>query len=287
MVVHPDNEGLNAFSSIDIVSQCLVDKERTDAFGKAIANTVKEGDTVLDLGTGSSILSLFAARAGARKVIAVEFDPYIGREAHHVVKANGLEDKIEVKIADARDCIFPPDTKFDVVIAELITTGLIDEHQVSAINNLYNRGVVDENTKFVPSCQKTFITLDNFDFKTFGFEVPFARHLWRFHDADMRKSESLSDMILIHSFDFRQSISEIFEFSDSIKIKKDGVINAIYFSGISELGPEFAIGDTDAINGPVAVPVEPLQVEAGQEVKVDVNYLFGGGFESVKISITT
>src|SRR3989344_5253196 len=104
MTVYPDNEGLNAFSSIDIVSQCLVDKERTETFGKAIEETVKECDVVLDLGTGSSILSLFAAKAGAKKVIGVEFDPFIGKAAHHVVEINNLNDVVEIRITDARDC---------------------------------------------------------------------------------------------------------------------------------------------------------------------------------------
>lgn len=287
MTVHPDNEELNAFSSIDIVSQCLVDEERTEAFGKAIKATVKEGDRVLDLGTGSSILSLFAAQAGAKKVIAIEFDPYIGRSAYQVIKVNGLEDIIEIRIADARNCIFPADTKFDVVIVELITTGMIDEHQIAAINNLYEQKVVDEKTRFLPSCQKTFITLGDFDFETYGFNVPFVRHLWKFHKDEMKRFKPLAHKILLNSFDFSGPVSEEFSFSDKIKVKESGIINAVHFSSITELGSDLAIGETDAINGPVVVPIEPVTVSAGQEVKLSVNYLFGGGFESVKIFLTT
>ena len=50
------------FSSIDLITQCLTDKKRTLKFKRAIAETVKLGDVVLDAGTGSSILALFAAR---------------------------------------------------------------------------------------------------------------------------------------------------------------------------------------------------------------------------------
>ncbi len=63
---------LELYSPILYIDECLLDVERTEAFGKAIERTVKKGDTVLDAGTGSGILALMATRAGAKKVYAVE-----------------------------------------------------------------------------------------------------------------------------------------------------------------------------------------------------------------------
>lgn len=72
----------------------ISDDARTDALRRAIEAVVKPGNVVLDLGTGTGILSLFAARAGAGRVYAVD-DSSILMLAKQLAKANGLEQRIE------------------------------------------------------------------------------------------------------------------------------------------------------------------------------------------------
>src|SRR5688500_8629330 len=98
------------FSSIDFVGQCLLDQERTSAFKKAIGISIKPGDKVLDCGTGSGILAIFAAQAGAKKVLSFEYDPYIAEVARKNIKQNNLTDKIEVMDGDIRSHEFPEGT---------------------------------------------------------------------------------------------------------------------------------------------------------------------------------
>jgi protein arginine N-methyltransferase 7 len=138
------------FSSVDFVNQCLTDRKRTNKFKEAIERVVRPGDVVLDSGTGSAVLALMAARAGAKKVVAVEYDPYIAKIADHNIKRNGYEEVIDIVVGDVRNAHLAEGTRFDVVIMEMLTTGMIDEFQVWTMNNLHKKGYVDATTRFIP-----------------------------------------------------------------------------------------------------------------------------------------
>lgn len=73
---------------------CLIDRKRTIAFKKAIKNTIKKGDIVADMGTGTGILAFFAAKAGAKKVYAIENDRYHFENLTQNIAINGYKDKI-------------------------------------------------------------------------------------------------------------------------------------------------------------------------------------------------
>ena len=62
--------------------------------------------TVLDVGTGSGILAIWAAQAGARKVYAVEATKMC-EHARQLVKANGLEGVVEVIEGSIEDVTLP------------------------------------------------------------------------------------------------------------------------------------------------------------------------------------
>lgn len=93
----------------------VADKPRTDAFAKAIKEIVRPGDVVIDLGAGSGLLSILAAQAGAKKVIAIERSN-MARHAKALIKANGFENIIEVFHGNAEDLALTE--KADVLISE-------------------------------------------------------------------------------------------------------------------------------------------------------------------------
>jgi release factor glutamine methyltransferase len=79
----------------------------------ALRRTVRSGDQVLDLGTGSGVGAIAAATAGARRVIATDVDPNAVRCARANAALHGLAGRIEVREGD----LFEPvaDEQFDVV----------------------------------------------------------------------------------------------------------------------------------------------------------------------------
>jgi precorrin-6B methylase 2 len=74
-------------------ARMLDDARRTDAFVGAIRETVRPDDVVLDIGTGSGILAIVAALAGARQVYAVEASD-IATIAERAIVANGVADRV-------------------------------------------------------------------------------------------------------------------------------------------------------------------------------------------------
>jgi SAM-dependent methyltransferase len=67
----------------------LQDVVRTDAYERAINKVVSPGQAVLDFGCGTGILAMFAARAGASRVTAVDRSPFI-KTAQEIAQKNGF-----------------------------------------------------------------------------------------------------------------------------------------------------------------------------------------------------
>lgn len=75
----------------------LTDTARNNAYKNAIFDNQEaiRGKTVLDVGAGTGILSIFCAQAGAAKVYAVEASE-VYRIAEEIVKENEFENVIQV-----------------------------------------------------------------------------------------------------------------------------------------------------------------------------------------------
>ena len=79
--------------------------------------------TLLDLGTGSGILALAAARFGAKRVIAIDDDPVAIATARENARRNKLNN-IDFRVADVRRWPFPP--RIEIITANLFSELLIE-----------------------------------------------------------------------------------------------------------------------------------------------------------------
>jgi protein arginine N-methyltransferase 1 len=102
---------------VDEHREYLSDPVRLAAFQDAVAEIVRPGDIVLDLGCGTGILGLFACRAGARRVFAVDASGMI-ELARAIAAANGYADRIEYLHGFSKDVELP--ARADVVVADQI-----------------------------------------------------------------------------------------------------------------------------------------------------------------------
>ncbi len=92
------------------------DGVRMDAYARAIASAVRPGCVVVDLGAGSGILSILAARAGAKRVHAIDPNPAIWL-LPELAAENGVADRITVHHASSLDVELPE--RADVILSDL------------------------------------------------------------------------------------------------------------------------------------------------------------------------
>lgn len=106
---------LETCQTLDEHKDYLSDPVRLEAYSRAIAEVVKPGDVVLDLGAGTAIFAMLACRAGAARVYAVDDGGVIeiGRAA---AQANGLADRITFLCAHSTRIELPQ--KCDLAITE-------------------------------------------------------------------------------------------------------------------------------------------------------------------------
>jgi len=112
------------YAEFEIHRTMIRDLVRTQAFRQAIDAAVRPGDIVLDVGAGSGILSLFAARAGAACVYAVE-QTSIAVLAQEMATANGVADIVQVIQGDITELELPGCV--DVIVSEWLGGFGIDE----------------------------------------------------------------------------------------------------------------------------------------------------------------
>lgn len=91
--------------------------ETTMMCSEALENHVKPGDLVYDIGCGSGILSIVAAKLGAKKVIGVDLDLVCVRVSSENIKINNVEDIVDIKRGDLLEVI---EGNANVIVSNII-----------------------------------------------------------------------------------------------------------------------------------------------------------------------
>jgi tetratricopeptide (TPR) repeat protein len=133
------------------------DDVRNEAYDSAICSAVKITDHVLEIGTGSGLLAMMAARAGARKITTCEMVKPLAGCARKIIKKNGYADRIRVvgkkstalKVGAGMDL----EQKADVLIAEVFDVGLLGEHFLPALFHA-KQNLLKEGAVIIPAAAK-------------------------------------------------------------------------------------------------------------------------------------
>ena len=107
-----------------------------NVFYKTAIELAAPGKVVCDIGTGTGFLSILAAHAGAKHVIAVERDVQRYQYAKSIIEKLQLTDRIELVHGDFLDLDIPA----DVYVSETINTQIFGEDIIKLSNHAQKHG---------------------------------------------------------------------------------------------------------------------------------------------------
>ena len=234
------NEGyFESYAHHGIHEEMLKDKVRTESYKDFILKNPKifKDAVVLDVGCGTSILSMFSAQSGAKKVFGVD-NSDVAHQAMDIIRENKLEKVITIMKGKAEDINMP--CKVDVIISEWMGYFLLFESMLDTVifcrDNLLN----ESGRIFPDKCNIQLIAFGDKEF--YDKKVKFWENIYGFKMSTMLTSsieeplmeivnpdKVISKPVVIKEFNLMKiSVKDLdFDAFFEIEITKDGIVSAI------------------------------------------------------------
>lgn len=277
----------------------LNDKTRTSSFIKAINEVVRPDDIVLDIGTGTGVLAMAAARAGARHVYAIEAGQ-IGKLARALVNRNGFSDRITLIRGWSTQVDLPE--RADVLISEVIGHEPLAEDVLETTADAVKR-LVKPGARLVPASLRIFclpVQIPPSEIKKLVF-TPKALRDWRdwygidFSAAQqanrdtlfrflinpyrLRRWKPLSRPLLLADIDFRECDIPQVEATGTSRATGDAQLNGLIFYFELALSRSVCLSTHPSLvkkdhhwSSPVWVLTDPLPLRRGAPFSVTYKY---------------
>ncbi len=159
-----------SYSNYKIHQEMIKDGVRTEGYRDVILKNAAlfKGKVVLDVGCGTAILSMFAARAGATRVIGID-NSEMAIVATKIVAANNLQDVVTIVKAKVEDLETLPHgiEKVDIIISEWMGYCLFFENMLDSVLIAKQRWLIDDGL-MLPSANT--LTLEAADDSTKRYE---------------------------------------------------------------------------------------------------------------------
>lgn len=273
----------------------VLDRVRTEAYARAIAAVVRPGDVVLDIGTGSGVLAMLAAHAGASRVYAVERTRIHELARRHVREA-GLQDIVEVIHSDMLDVTSLPERP-TVVMGEVLGHFAPDEN----LHALYQHAVSLSvpGVRMIPECYALTIGLadlgalrEDLEYLATGLPVrldAMGRSLlqrprvFAVPRTELVTAESPTAATAVLDPGPRSYVAELVA-------ERDAEVNAIVVAFTSMLGGGVEIDTRASAIGTcwrqVVFPIERLRVATGERVRVELEPRVLSKYDTYRWTVT-
>ncbi len=154
-----------SYSNFYIHEEMLKDRIRTTSYQLAIEKNpgAFKDKIVLDIGAGTGILSIFAARAGAAHVYAIE-NADIAYYAMDIIAKNGLSDKITVLKGKMEELVLPV-PQVDIIISEWMGYFLMYESMLDCVLWARDKYLAKDGLILPDRCQLYVATIEDAKYK--------------------------------------------------------------------------------------------------------------------------
>ena len=289
----------------------LRDYERLSAFKEAIDDyAIRNGGdsndstskVTFDLGCGSGVLSYFASEYMGR-IIAIE----LNNSTYQLAKENLKEfDKIQVVNDDLLSFDFSKlNEKADLIICEMLDTALIDEEEVPVLNRA--RKFLKDGGEIIPCgminsaepvfMNNHFIQYEDDEYSpiyvSLGESVVYSEFDFM-NEIDCNFSSEIELKVYnkkeLDKIGFEENLNEEkydkFNFKENFNIEEDKLkINGIKITSFTKLNENIICGPTPMLNPAMLIPIEETEVKCGDSVRIRLEYVMGGGVESIKTEV--
>ncbi len=293
--------------------EMLDDKVRTTAFLGAIADVVRPGDVVVDIGTGTGVLALAAAKAGAKHVYAIEGSE-IGRAAKDLFAANGFADRITLIQGWSSQVELPE--KANVLVSEMIGNDPLEERIMEIFADAHARFLTPD-ARIVPRRLRAFgapVEVDQKTLAKFMFTTQRTRDWSEWYGFDFEKLTDtsvndsmmitilpqeirswplLSDPILLADLDLSGTTHDVVDKTAEFLITREGLMGGFLLYFDLDVAPGWEISTApqkaDEANHwsvPIRLFGRPRSVKAGEKFKVTYNYGVRSQGPKIEVSST-
>lgn len=223
-----DTYYFDSYSHVGIHREMITDRVRTDGYRNAILNNPElfKGKVVLDVGCGTGILSMFAAKAGAAKVIGID-QSEMGTVARQVVADNGLSDIVTIIKGKVEELELPVD-KVDVIISEWMGYCLLYESMLDTVLFARDKWLAPGGNLFPDKCsmfiQGVQDSTKRFDFwdEVYGFNMRAVKEKVTIRDGfveDVDSKDIITSRELLKAIDIDHVTYEQLDFRANFTLK--------------------------------------------------------------------
>jgi type II protein arginine methyltransferase len=269
--------------------EMLNDEQRNDAFERALAKVITADSRVLDIGSGTGLLAMMAARAGAGSTVSCEMVAPLAELAREVVARNGFAGRVsimgrkstEISVGDGMP------ERANLLVTETVDCGLLGEGIVPSITHA-KANLLTADARIIPRAASVYAILVesrrlrglNCVSRSAGFDVGLIEQYKTLNYFPVRLAafeyEALTEPFEVFTFDFERGQILPARRRIPVPVTRDGAGHAFVFWFDMRLDEEISIsnepGSTTHWEQAIQCLEEEVAVRAGDVLQIGVEH---------------